>query len=167
MLTFKESEMQARTAFLLVFAAALGSGIAAGIFYAFSSFVMAALGRLPPEQGVAAMNHINVTVITPSFMIVFMGMAVLSLLLGGASMFWWSVPGAKLVFAASVVYLLGCFGVTMAFNVPLNNQLAAVGPGQMAGLWTRYLEVWTAWNHVRTVAPLVSAALFTVALVVG
>jgi hypothetical protein len=52
----------------LVFVAAVGSGIVAGIFFAFSSFVMAALERIPPVQGIAAMNSINVTVINPSFM---------------------------------------------------------------------------------------------------
>jgi hypothetical protein len=28
----------------------------------------------------------------------------------------------------------------------------------------RYLDVWTAWNHVRTLAPIASAILFTAAL---
>jgi uncharacterized membrane protein len=54
-----------RSIITLVFIAAIGSGIVGGIFYAFSSFVMPALGRLPPEQGVAAMNSISVTVINP------------------------------------------------------------------------------------------------------
>jgi uncharacterized membrane protein len=52
----------------------------------------------------------------------------------------------------------------MICNVPLNDQLAAVEPAQEAALWSRYLDVWTAWNHVRTVAPIVSAILFTAAL---
>ena len=52
----------------LVFMAAIGSGIVAGVFFAFSSFVMAALGRISPTQAVAAMNSINVTAVNPGFM---------------------------------------------------------------------------------------------------
>ena len=150
---------------VLVFAAAIGSGLVGGIFYAFSSFVMAALARVPAEHGAAAMNSINVTVITPSFMILFLGAALLGLVLGGGSLFWWSQPGAKLVLAASLLYVLGCFGVTKVFNVPLNDRLAAGAPAQAAVLWPRYLEVWTLWNHVRTGASVAASILYIVALV--
>jgi uncharacterized membrane protein len=76
-----------RTIFALTFAAAIGSGVVGGIFYAFSSFVMAALGRLPSAQGAAAMNAINVTVINPTFMIAFMGTTLVCLVLAGGSLF--------------------------------------------------------------------------------
>jgi len=148
-----------------VFAAAIGSGLVAGIFFAFSTFVMAGLARLPASQGVAAMNHINVTVINPAFMTAFMGMTGLSLALGIGALFWWSEPGAKLVFAASLLYFFGCFGVTMVFNVPLNNRLASVSVAESAALWARYLKVWTMWNHVRTIAPMLASALFVAAQV--
>ena len=151
--------------FVLVFAAAIGSGLVGGIFYALSSFVMAALARVPAEHGAAAMNSINVTVITPSFMILFLGTALLGLVLGGGSLFWWSHLGAKLVLAASLLYVLGCSGVTMVFNVPLNGQLAVAAPAQTAVVWTRYLDVWTLWNHVRTGASIAAAIVFSVALV--
>jgi uncharacterized membrane protein len=156
--------MPARVLFTLVFAATIGSGIVGGIFYAFSSFVMPALGRLPPEQGAAAMNSINVTVITPSFLILFMGTALVCLLLAGGSLVWWNPASGTLILAGSVAYLVGCFGVTVACNVPLNEQLAATDLGQAAAFWPRYLELWTRWNHVRTIAPALSAALFMVAL---
>ena len=71
-----------------------------------------------------------------------------------------------LVLLASVIYLAGCIAVTMVRNVPLNNALATVAPGtpEAAALWTRYLSEWTLWNTVRTVAPLVSAVLLTIAV---
>ena len=56
---------------ILIFFAVLGSGLVAGIFFAFSSFVMRALGRLPYQQGSAAMKAINVTVINPLFFLAF------------------------------------------------------------------------------------------------
>jgi uncharacterized membrane protein len=42
---------------------------------------------------------------------------------------------------ASLLHLLGCFGITMLFNVPLNNQPATVTPTQEAALWSCYLDV--------------------------
>ena len=59
--------------------AALGCGLIAGVFFAFSAFVMSALARLEPPQGTAAMQAINITVINPWFMGVFMGTAVVCL----------------------------------------------------------------------------------------
>jgi uncharacterized membrane protein len=159
--------MLERAIFTLTFAAAIGSGVVGGIFYAFSSFVMAALGSLPSAQSASAMKAINVTVINPVFMLAFMGTAVLCLVLAGSSLIWWGRPGGMLMLAASLCYLVGCFGVTMWFNVPLNNQLAAVAPTQEATLWARYLEVWTAWNHVRTLASIGSAILFTAAMLMA
>jgi uncharacterized membrane protein len=152
--------------FVLIFAAAIGCGLVAGIFFAFSSFVMAALGRLPSDHGIAAMNAINVMVINPTFFLAFFGTAALCLTASAGVAFRWTATGGTLVLVASVIYLAGCIGVTMFRNVPLNNALAAVtlGTPEAAALWTRYLSEWTFWNTVRTVAPVVSAALFTVAL---
>jgi uncharacterized membrane protein len=151
-----------RLAIALVFFAAIGSGIVAGTFFAFSSFVMAALGRIPPVQGVAAMKSINVSVINPTFMSAFVGTGLLCLVLGAASLFRWNQGGAKLVLVASLVYLVGSFGITMIFNVPLNNKLASIADtAQAVAFWPNYLAAWTIWNHVRTVAAALSAVLFT------
>jgi uncharacterized membrane protein len=153
--------------FVLTFIAAIGSGLVAGIFFAFSSFVMAALGRLPSDHGIAAMNSINVTVINPGFMLAFFGTGVVCVAAVIASAFRWTTGNGTLVVIAAVLYLVGCIGVTMVRNVPLNNALAAVSPGtpEAAALWTRYLGEWTLWNTVRTIVPVLSAILFTMALV--
>jgi uncharacterized membrane protein len=146
------------------FIAAIGSGIVAGIFFAFSSFVMAGLGRIPPVQGIAAMNSINVTVINPSFMSAFLGTGILCLVVGVRSLFLWN-QGAKLVIVASLLYLVGSFGVTLVFNVPLNNKLASIAdPAQAVAFWPNYLAAWYIWNYVRTAAAALSAVLFTAVL---
>jgi len=146
----------------LIFVAAIGSGIVAGIFFAFSSFVMAALARIPPAQGAAAMNSISVTVINPGFMSVFIGTALLCLINGVRSLFTWHQGGSKFILAASLVYLIGTFAVTIFFNVPLNNRLASTtDPAQTIAFWPSYLAAWNIWNHVRTVAAALSAVLFT------
>jgi uncharacterized membrane protein len=152
--------------FLLTFIAAISSALVAGIFFAFSTFVMAALGRIPAAQGINAMQQINITVINPLFMLAFMGTGVVCLVLVAGAVFRWDAAGSKLILLASLIYLVGCIGVTMTLNVPLNDALAPLAPtsAEAATFWTRYLTEWTFWNHVRTVAPLVSAALFIWAL---
>jgi uncharacterized membrane protein len=151
---------------VLTLLAALGSALIAGVFFAFSGFVMTALGRLPPDQGMAAMQSINVAVINPWFFAAFFGTAALCVVLAIASLFRWGEPGSIYLLAGSLLYLVGAILVTIRFNVPLNNALAAAEPGSAAsaGLWTRYLAEWTAWNHVRTAAPLAAAAAFILAL---
>lgn len=152
---------------LLTLAAALGSGIVAGIFYGFSSFIMGALGKLPPHEGIAAMQSINVVVINPTFFAAFFGTAVLSLVLGGFAFFGDEVAGAALLVAGALLYLVGCIGVTMVFNVPLNNRLARVKPESAEGaeVWRHYLVAWTRWNTVRTAASALAAVFFIVAMV--
>ena len=112
------------------------------------------------------MQSINVVVLNPWFFSAFFGTAALCVILAVHSVVTWRVPSALYVVTASVLYLLGVIFVTMAFNVPLNSALAGVAPGSPdpERVWTRYLSVWTAWNHVRTVAPIVSAVGFILAL---
>ena len=78
----------------------------------------------------------------------------------------WHEPGASYLLAGSLFYLLGTFLVTMAFNVPRNDALAAVAPESAEGatLWASYIARWTAWNHARTVAAAAAAASLTLAL---
>ena len=145
---------------------ALGAALVAGIFFAFSTFVMTALGRLLPEQGIAAMQSINVTVVNPWFFAVFFGTALGSIALALLGILNWGAPGSTYLVSGSLLYLIGCILVTIVFNVPLNNSLAAVKPGSKEGaeMWTRYLSIWTKWNHLRTVASLAAAASFIMAI---
>jgi uncharacterized membrane protein len=154
-----------RTMFVLTLAAALGSGLMAGLFFAFSTSVMSALGRLPAAQGIAAMQSINVTIINPVFLSVFLGTAALSALLIVGAIFGWA-PNPGWVVTGALLYIVGVTGITMFINVPMNDALAAVGPDTTAGakLWAKYLDRWVFWNHVRTLAPLAGLAAFILAL---
>jgi uncharacterized membrane protein len=151
---------------VLTFCAALGCGLMAGAFFAFSAFIMKALARLPPSQGIAAMQSINVLAVTPSFMTALFGTAAACLFLAVSALFVWQRPGVGYLLAGSLFYVIGTVLVTIVFNVPRNDALAAVNPASADGarLWLDYVESWTAWNHVRTVAALVAAALLTVGL---
>ena len=152
--------------FVLKLVSALGCGLIAGAFFAFSSFVMKALSRLPASEGMAAMQSINVVVLNPVFLGVFVGTAALCAAGLVVSFLRWHEPGAGYLLAGSLLYVAGTFLVTMMLNVPLNNALAAVAPAAAGAqeLWADYLVRWTAWNHVRTVASLAAAILFITAL---
>ncbi len=91
--------------FGMTFSSALGAGLVAGIFFAFSNFVMGALGRVAPEAGISAMQSINVVVLNPVFLGLFMGTAALSLILAVAALMRWSEPGAGYLLAGGLLYL--------------------------------------------------------------
>jgi uncharacterized membrane protein len=151
---------------LLISSVAIACAVVAGVFFAFSFFVMRALARIPPAQGMAAMQSINIVAITPMFMTALFGTAVACLALAAYAVTAWRGPASAYLLAGCLSYLLGTIVVTMAGNVPLNNSLAAVDPNSRAGagFWVTYLHRWTAWNHVRTVSGIVAAALMLVAI---
>lgn len=146
--------------------AALGSGLIAGTFFAFSTFVMRAFARLPPAEGIAAMQAVNVAVLNPWFLGVFMGTAALCAVGAACSFLRWHAPGSGYLLAGSLLYLIGCFLVTAAFNVPRNNLLGSVVPTEpaSASVWASYLSGWTFWNHVRTIGSLAAMVAFVLAL---
>jgi uncharacterized membrane protein len=152
--------------FALTLMAALGCGLMAGLFFAFSAFVMKALSRLPAAQGIAAMQSINIAVINPLFMAAFLGTAAACIILVVSALVLWHRPCAVYLLVGSLLYLVGALLVTMAFNVPRNEALASVEPSSADGavLWAGYVKSWTAWNHVRAAAALAAAASLTIAL---
>jgi len=150
----------------LTFLALLGCGLMAGLFFVFSVAVMKAFARLPSTEGIAAMQAINVAIINPMFLTVFFGTAVACILVIIDSLLHWRESGAIYLILGSLLYLIGTFLVTVVFNVPKNNALASVSPADPGStiLWVDYLDKWTTWNHVRTVAALAAMALLVIGL---
>ena len=145
---------------------AVGCGVMAGVYFAFSGFVMTALSRIDQGSGVAAMSSINTVIVRSLFMPLFFGTTAAALILAVAALTRWGTPGGLAMLAGGVLYVLGMFVVTMLLNVPLNNALetARASGADAATTWARYLREWTMWNHVRTVASTAACALFIVAL---
>ena len=152
--------------FALKLFSALGCGLIAGVFFAFSTFVMSALARLQPTQGIAAMQSINITAINPLFMTALFGTAAACIFLAVFALLRWHQPGAAYLLVGSLLYLVGTVLVTITFNVPMNEALARVDPGSIDGasLWASYLTNWTNWNHIRAAAALAASASLTIAL---
>lgn len=149
------------------FLVTLGCALVGGVFFAFSTFIMAALARLPSREGMAAMQSINVTVITPLFMLALFGTGAACLVLAGYSLIAARRPDTPYFLTGGLLYFLGNVVVTLVFNVPRNNALAAADPASADGarVWADYLVTWTRWNHVWTATALAAAAIFMFALV--
>ena len=145
----------------LLWTAALGSGLIAGIFFAFSVFIMQAFGKIDASQSIAAMNSINETILRSLFMPLFFGSSIISVILVIVAFANWGEAGAELTLIAGAVYFVGMFVCTVVFNVPLNNSLARLDSksDDANQVWSRYLVTWTRWNHLRFVSSLVSCIL--------
>jgi uncharacterized membrane protein len=146
--------------------AALGAGLVAGVLFAFSSFIMPALHRLPADQGIAAMQSINKLAPRPAFMIAFIGTALLCAALGVRAILNRNEGSSTYILIGTALYLVGTLGLTAARNIPLNDTLAAIKP-HAAGAghyWDHYVSTWTALNHIRTATALGASAMFVLAL---
>ncbi|GHD97647.1 anthrone oxygenase family protein [Streptomyces alanosinicus] len=152
--------------FVLIVVGIVGTGLMAGVFCAFSTFVMRGLATLPPAQGVAAMNAINGAAVRPAFMTVFTGSAVLSAMIAVVTFVVWPDEGKLELLLGSALYLFGAFGLTVVANVPRNDRLARLTPGapEATVYWPAYVREWTFWNHLRGVAAATAALIYVLAL---
>jgi uncharacterized membrane protein len=146
----------------LLWFSAIGCGLLGGLYFAFSTFIMTALGRIAQASGIMAMNAINVVIVQSLFMPLFIGTTLSSLVLAITAVLRWGQPGATAMLVGGVLYVVGMFVCTAVIHVPMNDALAAVDPAstEAASLWARYLTDWTLWNHVRTISSTLACALF-------
>ena len=145
---------------VLLWIAAISSGLMAGVYFAFSGFIMQAFKSIESSHSLAAMNAINVTILRSLFMPLFFVSSIVSVLLIVYAIVYWSEANG-LMLLAGVIYFIGMFVCTVVFNVPLNNTLLKLesSSANTAIVWSRYLKVWTAWNHVRTLSSLITFIL--------
>jgi uncharacterized membrane protein len=151
----------------LTLIAALGCGVAAGVFFAFSAFVMKDLDRLPAPQAIAAMQAINAAAPTPAFMAVLLGTALACGALILSSVIVWGEPSALYLLVGGALYLICAIGPTAVYHVPRNEALAKVEPRGVdaENHWSRYFAGWTAWNHLRSAGAFAASAALVAALV--
>lgn len=139
-----------------------------GVFLAFSDFIMRSLAYTGGVGGIEAMQVINREVFRWIFMALFLGMAAVSVFVVIYSVTNLAGGPGTLILIGAAVYLLGCFAVTVFFNVPMNEALAGMDltSDTTKDYWTNtYLPRWTMWNTIRTVACAVSAALVLIGLI--
>jgi uncharacterized membrane protein len=66
--------------------------------------------------------------------------------------------GRPLLLAGAIGYLAGPFGITVPFNVRLNNKLAQAEVGEANDVSPSYKQRWQRWNHIRTYVGMLSIA---------
>lgn len=156
--------------FLLLCALALVAYAAiGGIFLAFSDFIMRSFDLVRNQAGIETMQVLNVEIMRSIFMVLFMGLTVLSLVIVVYAAFNLDGTPRLLLIGAGLSYLVGVFAVTAAGNVPLNNQLAALAPetSQALDFWKQtYMTRWVNLNSLRTLACFLASGLTLAALVV-
>jgi len=156
-----------QTWFLLLCEVSLiSSALVAGVFLTFSDFVMRALNGANTSAGIEVMQGINRDVFKTAFMVLLIGMWPVS---AGLGVYVYLNPvdsGGAAVITAAIIYSLGVMGVTLFFNVPMNNRLAEKPHDSPAGAayWSSiYYPRWTFWNWVRGIASLVAAIFYLTA----
>jgi uncharacterized membrane protein len=145
----------------------VASGVVAGIWFAFSTFVMQALNKAGPADGIVTMQAINKTVLRALPMIAMFGTAALCLWLGIWAVRSWGDSSAIYLLGGAVLYIVGTVLVTGAGNEPLNHKMDKfhAHAADAAHNWNDFYTKWMAWNHVRLVTTVAATALFAVALV--
>ncbi|MBY4891926.1 DUF1772 domain-containing protein [Rhodobacteraceae bacterium N5(2021)] len=148
--------------FIFLQLAIIAYALVSGVFLAFSDFIMRSLAQTGGAGGVDAMQVINREVFRWVFMALFIGLAPVSLLIAAYGGIYIGNGPGNVIMLAGVIDLIGCFGVTVGFNVPMNETLAGmdVTADTTRDYWTgTYLPRWTFWNTVRTFASGLSSAL--------
>jgi uncharacterized membrane protein len=140
---------------LVLGAAVLTMGMLAGLFYAYSVSVMPGLGDADDRTLIDAMQQINEAIENPVFFLSFLGAPVLALAALVVVRRSDSRQEIRWIVAALVLYGVA-FLVTVAFNIPLNDELAQAGDPERiadpARVRDDFYGPWGAWNIVRTVA---------------
>ncbi|MGN8647976.1 anthrone oxygenase family protein [Gracilibacillus sp. HCP3S3_G5_1] len=152
---------------LLIVVTIIGIGINAGIYFAFSTFIMNALSQTSPEKAITTMKLINIHILNVWFGIVFGGSSFLCILLGIITIFTWNGSVSIIILIGSFLFLIGTIAVTMFYNVPLNEKLdkSEASASDANKIWDYYLQHWTKWNHVRTVSSICSMVCFLLVLI--
>lgn len=145
---------------------AVAAGIASGMMWVFSMGTMQGLSQLPQAEAIRAMQAINIAVVNPIFLSIFIGTGPFLAVLAGVDRFS-STPSSTLL-AAALVYNVGVVGVTALGNVPLNDALAVVDPNTASpGTWAAYARPWLLYNHARGAAAAVASGLLVLGVMVG
>jgi uncharacterized membrane protein len=147
--------------------AAITTGLISGVMFAYSCSVMPGLARSSDHTLVETMQDIDQAILNPWFLLPFLGSIPLIALAAVLAWHGQRRPALPWIIAALVVYVVA-FLITMAFNVPLNNELAAAGDpdriADLAAVRERFEDRWVVWNNLRTLAHTVAFGLLAWAM---
>ena len=143
------------------------TALIAGLFYGYSCSVNTGLGNLSDTEYLSAMQSINRAILNPLFFMSFMG----TLFLLPVSAFLQYKTGNSacfmLLLAASVVYAIGVFGVTIFGNVPLNEALDTftLQSASIEAIEQQRQHFEVPWNNLHTIRTVASVVALILAIV--
>lgn len=155
---------------ILLAITAVLTALIAGLFYAYSCSVNIGLAKLPDNQYITAMQSINREIQNPVFFFSFIG----TLLMLPISTFFQykggTMNGFWLLLAATTLYCIGTFGITIVGNVPLNEaldkfSLQSVTIQEIANERTRFEIPWNRYHTIRTIASIITLLLVITACI--
>jgi uncharacterized membrane protein len=147
----------------------LACGLLAGLFYGYSCSVNQGLGNLSNEKYLEAFQSINRAIQNPVFFLSFMGSLVFLIITtylqyrnGMSSSFY-------CLAAATAIYAIAVFGITVVGNVPLNEQLdkfviASASPEEISAMRNLFEKPWNNYHTTRTIASILSFVLAILSL---
>jgi uncharacterized membrane protein len=106
--------------------------VSGGVFFAFSTFAMKALGRLPAAEAISAMNAINQAAPTPLFMLAPFGTGAVIAAVSVVAQHHLEQRWTALVLIGAALYMV-CVVSTVIYYVPHNDALAPVDLGSPSG----------------------------------
>jgi uncharacterized membrane protein len=148
-------------------ALAMATGLVAGVFLAFSDFVMKSLFASQPAAGAEAMQIINREVYSSIFMVLLIGMIPVSAGIAIYGYLYLEAPVSGYLVIAGVLYVFGVFVATAVGNIPMNQRLEAMpqGGAEAQAYWPDYVRGWVRWNHLRWVSALGTSTCYGIAAV--
>jgi uncharacterized membrane protein len=147
---------------ITLFTAIILTGLSAGLFYAWMVSVIPGTRKVVDITYLESMQSINRAILNPAFFLIFFGsplvMAISTIQQFNSGISFW------LLLAATLIYMLGTFGVTALGNVPLNDaldalDLAELGESQLAAFRKSYERKWNRLHLIRTVFSVLSFSL--------
>jgi plastocyanin/uncharacterized membrane protein len=151
---------------ILLVLVVLFTGMLAGLFYGYACSVNPGLGRLSDQEYLKAMQSINSAILNPVFFLSFIGSLLLLPLVTWVIYTADRTPQFYFLLAATLIYFIGVFGVTVIGNVPLNEALAGFrvdgATAQELLLCRKKFEL--PWNKLHLVRTVASALAFLLSL---
>ncbi|MEM8901642.1 MAG: anthrone oxygenase family protein [Bacteroidota bacterium] len=145
-----------------LFFAVVLTGLSAGLFYAWMVSVIPGTRKLADLTYLESMQSINREILNLSFFLIFFGspiaLAISTFQHVNTGLSFW------LILAATAIYLVGTFGVTVFGNVPLNDSLEALdlatqNETKLAEFRKMYERKWNRLHTIRTVFSVISFML--------
>ncbi len=134
----------------------LFTGLSAGLCFIWSNTITPGIGRLDDLGFLQAFQAMNRSILNPSFLIVFLGPALLLFL--NTILYRNANPTTfKSFLIAAILYFIGIVIITVFKNVPLNEMLDKtvlenLSALELKELRTKFEQPWNRWHIQRTIA---------------